>query len=160
MFQKKERENQKSRRFFLKFVQQVGFLLWMSSTRHNFSSSNQAFSLIELLVVIAVIAIIAGVALPSLAGFHDQANFAKNERNAQTIAGLAAAARSAGATNQWSSAEELIEDLENTLTVPVGSGEVVFRIDPMNEEERTSAAQFLEVNPSQAMVYYKGYVAN
>lgn len=132
----------------------------MSPSRHKFSSSQQAFSLVELLVVIAVIAIIAGIALPSLAGFHNQANFAKNERNAQMIAELAAAARSAGATNQWNSPEELITDLENTLSVPVGSDYVVFRIDPMDEAERTSAAQFLEVNASQAMVYYKGPSAN
>lgn len=132
----------------------------MSSSQPHFPTSKQGFSLVELLVVIAVIAIITGIALPSLAGFNNQANFTKNERNAQMIAELAAAARSAGATNQWNTAEELIEDLENSLSVPVGSETVVFRIDPMDEEDRTSAAQFLEVDSSQAMVYYKGFAGN
>ncbi len=118
-----------------------------------------AFSLVEMLVVIAVIAIVTGIAIPNLAGLSSRANFAKDERHAQDIASLAAAARAAGATNQWTTVEAAIEDLENTVTVAIGTNIVEFRIELLADEDRVNVAQYLGVDADRAMVYYKGYAA-
>lgn len=118
--------------------------------------SRRGFSLVELLVVVAVIAIIAAVALPNLATIPQHAYYAKNEHNAQSIASMAAAARAAGATNQWTDPEKLIQDLEDSVAVKVGTGTVEFKISPLSEEEREGAAKYLVVDESEAMVYYKG----
>lgn len=129
----------------------------MSSATRNLASSSSGFSLVEMLVVIAVIAIVTGIAIPNLAGLSSRANFAKDERHAQDIASLAAAARAAGATNQWTTVDAVIEDLENTISVPVGAEVVQFRIELLAQEDRVNVAQYLGVDTERAMVYYKGY---
>jgi prepilin-type N-terminal cleavage/methylation domain-containing protein len=129
----------------------------MSRSKSSFiAHPTRGFSLVELLIVVAVIAILAGVALPNLAAIPHNAHYAKSERNAQAIASLAAAARAAGATNQWSDPEQLINDLEGSLSVKVGTDVVEFKIDPMSEEDREGAVKYLAVDESKAMVYYKG----
>lgn len=131
----------------------------MFPKRYNFAASSSGFSLVEMLVVIAVIAIVTGIAIPNLAGLSSRANFAKDERHAQEIASLAAAARAAGATNQWSTVDALIDDLENSVTVNVGTNVIEFRIALLAAEDRSNVAQYLEVDTDRAMVYYKGYAA-
>ena len=131
----------------------------MSPRKRNFAITASGFSLVEMLVVIAVIAIVTGIAIPNLAGLSSRANFAKDERHAQEIASLAAAARAAGATNQWSTVDAVIDDLENSVTVKVGTNVIEFRIALLAAEDRTNVAQYLGVDTDRAMVYYKGYAA-
>lgn len=123
-------------------------------------SPRAGFSLVELLVVISVISIIASIALPNLASISRNTHYAKNERNAQNIASLVAAARAAGATNQWTTVGEAIDDLEASIDIPVGSGTVTFRLDALSPEDRQGVEPFLEVNPSTAMVHYVGADGN
>lgn len=49
---------------------------------------NQAFSLIELLVVIAVIAVIAAIAIPNITGTREAAVAAQEQYNAQALADM------------------------------------------------------------------------
>lgn len=56
----------------------------------------RGFSLVEMLVVIAVIGIIAAIAVPNIGKINDSAKIAKNQRNAQSIASMFAAADAAG----------------------------------------------------------------
>ena len=58
---------------------------------------NQAFSLVELLVVIAVIAIIAAVAIPNIAGITGAATDAKDAHNADEVTRMRQNAIAAGA---------------------------------------------------------------
>lgn len=123
-------------------------------------SAPAGFSLVELLVVISVISIIASIALPNLASITRNTHYAKNERNAQNIASLVSAARAAGATNQWTTVGAAIDDLEATINIPVGAETVSFRMDALSPEDRAGAEEFLDVNPSTAMVYYVGSSGN
>jgi prepilin-type N-terminal cleavage/methylation domain-containing protein len=118
--------------------------------------SSQGFSLVELLVVISVIAVIASLAIPNLATISQNAHFAKNERNAQTIASLAAAVRAGGATNQWTTIDDVVDDLENAITLTNGGVPATFRISPLTPEERDALTNYLVVNLSDGQVAYRG----
>ena len=127
------------------------------TTGRKFSFKNrQAFSLVEVLVVISVIGIIASLALPNLSDITNRAYFSKNERNAQTVASLIASARSAGATNQWSTVDSAISDLENTIRVKVGAGELTFSLPEFSAEQRAGLSRYLAVDTNTATVYYTG----
>lgn len=107
------------------------------------SSTTYGFSLAELLVVIAVIGIISALAIPNLATLTFSAHYAKNERNAQQIVSLAAAARAAGATNQWASVDEAVTAFENKIVV--GDPAFELSISPLSEEERAGLTNFVVV---------------
>ena len=121
---------------------------------------NRAFSLVELLVVISVIAVIASLAIPNLQSITSQAHFAKNERNAQNIASLAGAARAAGVTNQWLTIDSVVDDLQNTIYATVGGETVQFLIGPLPPADRAGLVDYLEVNTTTGIVYYKGPTTN
>jgi len=106
------------------------------------------------MVVISVIGIIAAIAVPNIATVSRHAHYAKDERNAQNVASLAIAAQNAGATNNWTTVTEVLDDLENTVKVSVNSAgpAVEFRIGPFSEEEREKIAEFLSV--TNGVVYY------
>ena len=55
------------------------------------------FSLVEMLVVIAVIGIIAAIAIPNIGNINGAAKASQQQRNAQTIANVFAAATAGGA---------------------------------------------------------------
>ncbi len=59
-------------------------------------NKKSGFSLVEMLVVIAVIGIIAAIAVPSSSKINRAARYAKDQRNAQQIASVVAAAQAAG----------------------------------------------------------------
>jgi prepilin-type N-terminal cleavage/methylation domain-containing protein len=117
---------------------------------------NQAFSLVEVLVVISVIGIIASLALPSITNLSNRSNFAKNERNAQTVASLLAAARAAGATNQWQTVDAAIDDLEEEIVIKLAGEVVAFKMPDFTAEQKAGLTPFLAVDSSKAMVYYAG----
>jgi prepilin-type N-terminal cleavage/methylation domain-containing protein len=105
------------------------------------------FSLVELMVVIAVIGIIAAMAVPNLASVSSQARYAKSQRNAQTIASMAATARAAGYTNDW----ETVENAIGLLTTNSGKGLVVgenfsFGVSSLSEGEVMDATEFLRIS--------------
>jgi type IV pilus assembly protein PilA len=58
---------------------------------------NQAFSLVELLVVIAVIAVIAAIAIPNITGTREAAQAAQASYDQATVDRIVAQARAAGA---------------------------------------------------------------
>ena len=128
----------------------------MTSGRQFSLKSRQAFSLVEVLVVISVIGIIASLVLPNLSDITNRAYFSKNERNAQTIASQLAAARSAGATNQWTSVDSAIDDLENTIRVKVGPSEFAFGVPKFTAEQRAGVSRYLAVDTNAVLVYYTG----
>jgi type IV pilus assembly protein PilA len=107
----------------------------------SLKAGQQAFSLVELLVVIAVIAIIAAIAIPNIANITAQATIAKDQRNAQNIASVASAAKAAGVTNDLHLKADVIAALEgNTLTSPTG---MKFGISSLSTAEETGALVYL-----------------
>lgn len=60
--------------------------------------TQNAFSLVELLLVIAVIAVVAAIAIPNVAGITQNAQDAADRRNAQNLASMSSAAIASGAT--------------------------------------------------------------
>ncbi len=105
------------------------------------------FSLVELLVVIAVIAIIAAIAIPNIPGVISAVSRGRDQRNAQSLAGLAAGARAVGHAS-WSTKSAAITDLTTGFSV-TNSGHVIdFRLDGMSPEDRASAAAYLSHNGS------------
>lgn len=58
---------------------------------------NQAFSLVELLVVIAVIAVIAAIAIPNITGTREAAEGARDNYNQAAVDRVVSQARAAGA---------------------------------------------------------------
>lgn len=141
------------------FVQLVDFLP-VTLKNHFSQKDSQAFSLVEMLVVISVIGIIASLAVPNLTTIRNRAYSSKDERNAQTVASLIAAARSAGVTNQWHTVEAAIDDLEDTLRVKVGGSEMTFSLPEFSPEQRAGLTNYLAVNTNTATVYYTGPAAN
>ncbi len=117
--------------------------------------THQAFSLVEVLVVISILGILASLAIPNITDFRNRSNYAKNERNAQTVAELLSTARTAGATNKWQSVEEALDDLEDGIVVKVGSEEIRFDVQ-FSPEERSGLTPYLAVDTTRAMVYYTG----
>ncbi len=59
-------------------------------------TKKSGFSLVEMLVVIAVIGIIAAIAVPNISKINRGAKYAKDQRNAQQIASVVAAAQAGG----------------------------------------------------------------
>lgn len=108
-------------------------------------------SLVELMVVISVIGIITAIALPNLDNLSTHAHYAKNERNAQTIASMIAAARGVGLTNTWADADEVIDDLVEGVAVPGPAGAMQFKISPLSESERLGVASYLEVTNGEVI---------
>lgn len=119
----------------------------------------QAFSLVELLVVISVIAIIATIALPTIANATDRGNASKAARNAQTLCSIIGSARAAGATNQWTTVDAAIEDLQSGITVKVGAHDISFNMPALSAEERVEMMPYLTVQTNSAMVCYVGPAA-
>ncbi len=116
------------------------------------SYSTAGFSLVELIVSIALIAILATLALPNIMAVRGNALFAKDKRNAQTVAALAASVRAAGYTNEWADVDALIDDLEDGITVMNREHANEFSITPFSEEERAALSTYLSV--SNARVIY------
>lgn len=110
-----------------------------------FRGGTRGFSLIELMITITVIGIMALVAVPNIAQMSSHAHYAKNERNAQNVALLAASARAAGDTNQWTSVDDLVDALEGTLTVTNRGQAYEFSISPLPPEDRLAMAEYLTV---------------
>jgi prepilin-type N-terminal cleavage/methylation domain-containing protein len=77
------------------------------------SKLNQAFSLVELLVVIAVIAVIAAIAIPNISGTREAAQAAQASYDQATVDRIVAQARAAGASDA-------------NITTLLSVGEVVF----------------------------------
>lgn len=126
-----------------------------SASRAGRESSAGAFSLVELLVVIAVIAVIAAIAIPNIPGIIGSVNKSRDQRNAQTLAGLAAGARAVGYP-PWPNKFAAILDLTTGITVtnPPGSGYVVdFRMDTMTAEDQAKAAAYL-TSDGQNLIYF------
>ena len=110
--------------------------------------------------MISVIGILASLALPNISAVRSRASFAKNERNAQNVASLLQAARSAGATNQWMTVDSAIDDLEDSLVVKVGSEDITFGIAEFSPEDRAGLSGYLAVDTAKAIVYYTGSSTN
>lgn len=137
------------------FAQPVGLPAMTLETRTSVLKS-QAFSLVELLVVISVIGIIATIALPTIANATDRGNASKAARNAQSLCSLIASARSAGATNQWTTVDSAIDDLQTGIIVKVGAHDVSFNMSSLSAEEREEMMPYLTVQTNTATVCYVG----
>lgn len=134
----------------------TGWILAMTLPTRFSVEKSQAFSLVELLVVISVIAIIAAIALPTIANATDRGNSSKAARNAQSLCSLIASARSAGATNQWTTVDSAIDDLQGGITVKVGAQDVNFNIPAFSPQERSEMMPFLAMQTNSATVSYVG----
>ncbi|CAN5321854.1 hypothetical protein BH09VER1_BH09VER1_37340 [soil metagenome] len=115
------------------------------------------FSLVELLVVISVIGMIVAIVLPSFSGVRDQAQFAKDQRNAQSIASVVSEAVAAGyhGTN-WSSLSDVISSVSgSSISVPAQSGAapMVFAISELSEADTNNLYKFLTFVPPATVLY-------
>jgi len=98
------------------------------------SKLNQAFSLVELLVVIAVIAIIAAIAIPNIVGIREGASGAQLEVDARTADRLAAAAYMASGTKPTIAAL-----ISPGISATIGGSNVNFQLQTTNSAANVAA---------------------
>jgi type IV pilus assembly protein PilA len=105
-----------------------------------------AFSLVELLVVIAVIGIIAAIAIPNIAGITGQADTAKAQRNAQSLASTLASARAAGNVDVFADKAAAVTAVVGGIK---GAGPFVatdFKVPGLSADEQTAALDYLTLS--------------
>ncbi len=109
--------------------------------------AKKGFSLVEMLVVIAIIGVMAAIAVPQISNFTDAANKGKAQRNAQNLSSVCSAAQAAGldfvSTDLVTTVNAVV--LGSTVTGGAFDGEY-FGVPNMNVDERTAAAQYLDIN--------------
>lgn len=113
-----------------------------------------AFSFVEVLVVIAVIAIVAAIAVPNIANIVRSANSSRDQRNAQALAEMASAVRSAGYPG-WSTKSEAIAALVTGIAVtnPVDLTLVMrFHLDTISPENQAKASAYL-ASDGKTLIY-------
>ncbi len=116
--------------------------------------ASAAFSFVELLVVIAVIAIVASVAVPNIANIVRSANSSRDQRNAQALAEMASAVRSAGYPG-WPTKAEAIAALVTGIAVtnPVDLTLVMrFQMGAIAPENQAKAAAYL-ASDGKTLIY-------
>jgi len=110
---------------------------------------NEAFSLIELLVVIGVIGIIAALAIPNISNISTQATFAKDQKNAQHIASVAAQARAAGYISNWSTVTNAVSILSANngegVSIQFGGSPVQVGISGLTPNDVAGATNYLNI---------------
>jgi type IV pilus assembly protein PilA len=107
--------------------------------------SKSGLSLVELLIVIAVIAVIAAIAIPNISRVVGMVASSRDLKNAQTLAGLAAAARSAGHPG-WSTKSNAISSIVGGLSVTNSADPsliIQFRMDSISPEDQAKASAYL-----------------
>ena len=115
------------------------------------NNKKSGFSLVEMLVVIAVIGVIAAIAVPNISKINRGARYAKDQRNAQQIASVVAAANAAGhdfvGTATAAAPVIALVITGHTLTTaenPSLAG-TFFGVPALGPTEATGAANFLNV---------------
>ncbi len=130
----------------------------MRKAHGTLTVGRQAFSLVELLVVIAVIGIIAAIAVPNIANITGAAKYAKDQRNAQAVAGAVAEVVAAGYTNFPNS-------VDNFYTLPcvvanggygvVGpSGTNIFKVPGLSPYDTYAVSFFMERDAANGIKYH------
>ncbi|MCX6969532.1 MAG: prepilin-type N-terminal cleavage/methylation domain-containing protein [Verrucomicrobia bacterium] len=117
-------------------------------------SGPAAFSFVEVLVVIAVIAIVAAIAVPNIANIVRSANVSRDQRNAQALAEMASAVRSAGYSG-WPTKSEAIAALVTGIAVtnPVDLTLVMrFQMGVISPENQVKAAAYL-ASDGKTLIY-------
>jgi len=111
-----------------------------------------AFSLVELLIVIAIIGILSAIAIPGVSQLSEASREAANKRNAQSIALVASAARTAGATNVWTNVNDALRDICSDTGISVSNGNysmpLIFRIDSVSAQDQSNALPYLQFDGS------------
>ncbi len=109
------------------------------------------FSLFEMLLTLAILGIILSVMILSVGGINQASTSAKNHRNAQEIASLAAAASAAGADFVVVDDEEAsIRNL--ALGIKPDKGifyKRLFKLSPMNAKDIHGAMEYLTLKDGQ-----------
>lgn len=113
--------------------------------------NRQGFSLFEMLLTIAILGVILKVMIMSVGGLNQASTSAKNHRNAQEIASLAAAASAAGADFAVEGNEEqTIQNLFLGVRPKVGIfRERIFKLSPMDTKEIQGAMEHLKLSGGQ-----------
>lgn len=120
------------------------------------NTAAQGFSLVEMLVVIAVIGVIAAIAIPQIGGINAGANTAKNQRNAQSLVSVYAAATAAGASFTAQTEDGIVTDL-TTTGVAVKGGAFdgkVFSVPGMSNDDIGEAKKFIKYDADLATLVY------
>ena len=106
----------------------------------------QALSLVELLVVIAVIGIIAAIAIPQVSKIMRGGSAVQAQRNAQTIAQVAAAAQAAGNDDIEIAADldAAIQIVANATHGDGGFSDMGFSFSDIGTEEINRAKVYLD----------------
>lgn len=113
--------------------------------------SRYGFSLFEMLLTIAILGVILNVMIMSVGGIRQASMSAKNHRNAQEIASLAAAASAAGADFIVEGSEEAsIQNLVLGVRPDIGVfRERVFKLPPLSAKEIQGAMEYLKLSAGQ-----------
>lgn len=113
--------------------------------------SRSGFSLFEMLLTIAILGVILNVMIMSVGGIRQASMSAKNHRNAQEIASLAAAASAAGADFIVEGSEEAtIQNLIQGVRPNIGVfRERIFKLPPMSAKEIQGAMEYLKLSDGQ-----------
>lgn len=123
------------------------------------STTTQAFSLAEVLIVIAVMGILAAVGMSFLGGSHrDTISRIRDQRNAQEIASLTSGALAVGVPvvepgDMRGTIDNLMEGRQATTGAFSGR---VFRLSPLSEEEIVGALHYLRWQGEQPVYVFGG----
>ena len=129
-----------------------------ASQKDKIQTSSNGFSLVEMLVVVAVIGIIAAISISQIGRLNDSAKDAQYRRNAQAIASVFSAAKSAGVDFY------VPGDKTATITAIVVGGTVTeegpfkdsyFGVPGLSVVDQASAAVFLELDDVTSSLLYK-----
>lgn len=116
------------------------------------------FSLVEMLVVIAVIGIMAAIGIMAFSIEHRRAfEAARNRRNAQEIASIAASARAAGADFMVAGdKEQSVRNLMVGVAPTSGNfGGSTFKLSGLTDEDVTAALGYIEIQ-NGGLIYLAG----
>ena len=115
------------------------------------NNKKSGFSLVEMLVVIAVIGVIAAIAVPNISKINRGAKYAKDQRNAQQIASVVAAADAAGhdfigtSTTAAAVITKVITGYTMTTADNPSLAGTFFGVPALGTPEQTGATKFLTI---------------
>jgi type IV pilus assembly protein PilA len=127
------------------------------------TAAAQGFSFFEIFAVLAVIGVIAAIAIPQLGGTNSSTRQVKDQRNAQSIVSVYAAASAAGATISGSDVGTIVADITDADGVTVDDGafkDKRFSVSGLSTDDITAAKAYIKYDESSGGIMYTKHKAS